>query len=475
METITPKWDKTNLENINKNFGEVKEVLADLDDIPNKINESLSEAKGEVERTLDGYFTALGNLFNKNGELLPETSIATTGAFYPRAGYSATSKPIRVKGATSYQATASYYHAQFDKAGNFLKYAFVPYKTALVTEADAYTITLGIGTSAVSTFMFAEGSEVLTAADYVEHSVVLNGANDAQVLAASEGYVSLNARLSGIDQAINDLGGDSLQVSDEEAEAIFIQSMNELAQRIGMVNSKFVNSSGLTGAGQTSTALDFALLAKHCLGYESLLRVWGAKKYTVSVKGSNARSVAIETSVKDPTFESSYTILGGKTGTLGVNINLLGVFQGSNGKIYAASILKADSDRWAAMKQLLDGNSTIDAVGGFAIEIKEPGVLFQNIEGTIANQKDPTTKISPASCTKTLTALVMLESGIGFNETIELKDSDIQTGSGPALKAGDQFNILDALYLMMLPSSNTAAKAVARVVGKRIAMSRGYK
>jgi hypothetical protein len=39
---------------------------------------------------------------------------------------------------------------------------------------------------------------------------------------------------------------------------------------------------------------------------------------------------------------------------------------------------------------------------------------------------------------------------------------------------GDQLSFMDALYLMMLPSSNITAKAMGRVIGHKIIQARGY-
>lgn len=468
METITPQWSRENLDRMNKNFGKLAEL-------PETLNKEMNEVKNAVEGKLNEFFQPSLNLFNKNGLLLSDTSITTGGKNVARDGYSTTNYLIRVEGTTSYQATASYYYAQWDKDGNFLKYAFVSYKTALITEPTTTSISIATLTSGLDSFMFAKGTVPLSAEDYQPYQIVLNGINDPQVIEASEGFGSLSGRFTEIDTAIEGLGGSSISVTDAEAEAVFVAAMNDVAVRIGMLNSKFVNSTGLTGAGQLTTAEDLSKLAKYACGYEALLRVWGAKSYTFKTKGTSGRSITIETTVTDATFENSYKILGGKTGTLGVNINVTGVFQGQDGKTYVASILKADSDRWSSLKQLLDSSATVEATSGYAMELQGTGPLFQNVPSPVVNSKAPQTKIAPASCTKVLTAIVLLESGMKLDETITLKESDIQSGSGPVFTAGEKISVLDALYLMMLPSSNTAAKAVARAAGKSIVMTRGYK
>ena len=71
----------------------------------------------------------------------------------------------------------------------------------------------------------------------------------------------------------------------------------------------------------------------------------------------------------------------------------------------------------------------------------------------------------PASLTKVLTALVALESSLEFSDMITIASEDKVGGSGNNLDVGDMISFEDALYNMMLPSSNVTATAVARTVG----------
>ena len=64
--------------------------------------------------------------------------------------------------------------------------------------------------------------------------------------------------------------------------------------------------------------------------------------------------------------------------------------------------------------------------------------------------------------------MVMLDYIKDIHETIEFVDSDIIGGSGAVFETGDIITYEDALFAMMLPSSNMAAQAVARSVGEKI-------
>lgn len=82
--------------------------------------------------------------------------------------------------------------------------------------------------------------------------------------------------------------------------------------------------------------------------------------------------------------------------------------------------------------------------------------------------------IRPASLTKILTVLVLLDNIKDLHESFVIKRSDLVGGSGPKMYEGDQLTYSDALYLMMLPSSNNTAKAIARVVGRKIFEEREF-
>ncbi|NUF22723.1 serine hydrolase [Acinetobacter oleivorans] len=79
--------------------------------------------------------------------------------------------------------------------------------------------------------------------------------------------------------------------------------------------------------------------------------------------------------------------------------------------------------------------------------------------------KSISTSIAPASVTKVMSVIVALESGMTLNTLLTVAAGDIATGSGNNLLEGDQITLLDALFNMMLPSSNTSANLVARSVG----------
>lgn len=77
----------------------------------------------------------------------------------------------------------------------------------------------------------------------------------------------------------------------------------------------------------------------------------------------------------------------------------------------------------------------------------------------------------PASVTKLMTAKVAFDN-LSMSESITIKSSDIQNGSGDTFYIGDVLYVGDAILAMLLPSSNTLANAIARVVGEKILNSK---
>ena len=64
----------------------------------------------------------------------------------------------------------------------------------------------------------------------------------------------------------------------------FVVSMNETAARLGMKNSSFANPNGLNAEGHYSTAYDMALLARACLGNQTLAKMVSTKTITLGTR-----------------------------------------------------------------------------------------------------------------------------------------------------------------------------------------------
>ena len=276
-----------------------------------------------------------------------------------------------------------------------------------------------------------------------------------------------------------DIGNDPTY-SDSACIEAFINEMNEKADSIGMTHSYFIRAAG-DGLNQT-TPKDMVLLTLIASSYKRLAEIWSKNSYSCTPRQSGATRVSFNTTVKDTTLEASYPILGGKTGHLGSpGTSALACICDVDGKQVAGYIHGDGSiDRFGAMKELMDIASTILSGGtntdtvteaDEAIAVLVPTYFTANYEqqtmDVIYAQNENDT-IVPASTTKILTALTILDWVEDTSETFEFVQGDMIGGSGAVFSVGDVVSFKDALYALMLPSSNQSAQAMARVVGRKI-------
>lgn len=102
----------------------------------------------------------------------------------------------------------------------------------------------------------------------------------------------------------------------------------------------------------------------------------------------------------------------------------------------------------------------IGALAGIVIDADSGAVLFE---------KDADTLYPPASTTKLLTALVVLENCNDLSDTITFSKTAIEqveagSGNGISVDEGDQLSVEDCLYALLLRSSNQSANALAEYV-----------
>lgn len=101
------------------------------------------------------------------------------------------------------------------------------------------------------------------------------------------------------------------------------------------------------------------------------------------------------------------------------------------------------------------------------------GVVMDMDSGAVLYEKDADTLYPPASTTKVLTALVVLENCENLDEVITFsKDAieRVEADSGNKIKVieGDKMTVKDCLYALLLRSSNQAANALAEHVAGSI-------
>ena len=98
----------------------------------------------------------------------------------------------------------------------------------------------------------------------------------------------------------------------------------------------------------------------------------------------------------------------------------------------------------------------------------EAALLVSPDSGMVLYEKNADERRYPASTTKIMTALLVLENVADLNETVTAQASDFETleadSSSAGIKEGETVTVEDLLYGLMLPSGNEAAYMLARHV-----------
>ena len=99
----------------------------------------------------------------------------------------------------------------------------------------------------------------------------------------------------------------------------------------------------------------------------------------------------------------------------------------------------------------------------------EAGIVMDADSGAVLFGQNIHVQKAPASITKILTALVVIENG-NLDDTVTFSHDavyDVEGGSGNknSIEEGDKLSVRDCLYLLLMRSSNQAANALAEHVG----------
>ena len=275
------------------------------------------------------------------------------------------------------------------------------------------------------------------------------------------------------------LGEKWQQYTNEEAKSTFMNYMNEKAKAIGMKNSTFIDAAGFYNR---TTAIDLLRLAIYASSYDDIVSTWHKNSYQITINGNNPRIQDINTTVASAALEDYYFLFGGKTGTVDGQSNLLAIVEGPDERLYAVVVLGAEINRFEAAKQALDAamlkyhdrnfdnsNEIVQAKSAaVCIVPKNNPLAYTDYPLTMLYEKDVESVRTPASITKVLTSICMLDFVSDINESFTINRSDVTGGSGYFLFDGDVITYKEALHAMLLPSSNTAAEATATAVGHKI-------
>ena len=131
-----------------------------------------------------------------------------------------------------------------------------------------------------------------------------------------------------------------------------------------------------------------------------------------------------------------------------------------------ASARAREAARLRGLQQLQEAMTPqfkTDADGQVVPDVRAAAaIVFNPVTGQVIYEENSQDKRSIASITKVMTALVFLEDNPDLNQEITVERSDVYAASTTYLKANDRLTAGELLHLLLIPSDNGAARAIAR-------------
>jgi D-alanyl-D-alanine endopeptidase (penicillin-binding protein 7) len=117
----------------------------------------------------------------------------------------------------------------------------------------------------------------------------------------------------------------------------------------------------------------------------------------------------------------------------------------------------------ASLQEAMTPRFKTDADGQVVPDVRAAAaIVFNPITGQVIYEENSQDKRSIASITKVMTALVYLEDNPDLNAEVTIERSDVFAASTTYLKATDRITASELLHLLLIPSDNGAARALAR-------------
>jgi serine-type D-Ala-D-Ala endopeptidase (penicillin-binding protein 7) len=105
-----------------------------------------------------------------------------------------------------------------------------------------------------------------------------------------------------------------------------------------------------------------------------------------------------------------------------------------------------------------------DADGNVVPDVRAAAaIIYEPSTGKVLWEENSQDERSIASITKVMTAIVFLESATDLNQEVKILRADTLRASTTYLQANDVLRVSDLLHLLLIPSDNAAARALARI------------
>ena len=133
----------------------------------------------------------------------------------------------------------------------------------------------------------------------------------------------------------------------------------------------------------------------------------------------------------------------------------------------AARIRAARARAARAAKALAEAKTPryrTDEAGNVVPDVRAAAaIVYDPATGKVLYEENAQDERSIASITKVMTAIVFLETAGDLNEEVTITRADTLRASTTYLRTNDRVRISDLLHLLLIPSDNAAARALARI------------
>ncbi|MBO5642997.1 MAG: serine hydrolase [Kiritimatiellae bacterium] len=285
-----------------------------------------------------------------------------------------------------------------------------------------------------------------------------------------------------------DLNPISSVTNDVTCRALFLKEMARKSEELKLETAYFENASGLTPNSRI-TVSDLTKIALAALKEPDLARIWAETDCEIQITGPNPRKEVLVHAYKKymktwGDFVKQYKFLGGKGGSLfyrkpplstrshvlvtevegqKILITFAGALFHDDAFLYDIEIINL-------AKAMMRGEEVV--LQGLLKDFEAKGGAFEFVTLTGKKLSYSSKYVNmphvPASTTKIVATLCLLDHVKDLSTKLTVRESDIVGGSGFKCYAGDQMTYEDAIRALMLPSSNTIANSVASNVGAMI-------
>jgi D-alanyl-D-alanine endopeptidase (penicillin-binding protein 7) len=176
--------------------------------------------------------------------------------------------------------------------------------------------------------------------------------------------------------------------------------------------------------------------------------------------------------VRKPSFRIGVVLFAGLVALSGGAADASPGARSANAKRTPAPSIarKAQSARARAVAQDREAAETavarykVDAAGDLVPDLRAAAAIIYNPDtNQVLWEENSEDERSIASITKVMTAVVFLESNPDVSQEVTIARSDVYGASTTRLRLNDRVTVDDLLHLLLLPSDNAAARALARV------------